>query len=118
LVDDAESRRVNRAFLGRDRPTNVISFAPDEPGEPGQLIVNLDEAARQSAASGHGLSYVLGYYVLHGLLHLAGYDHERGGAAEAARMEEQEEALRPLLSPLEEPGKRTLNERQGRRSAK
>jgi probable rRNA maturation factor len=102
LVDDAESRRVNRDYLGRDRPTNVISFAADAPGEMGQLIVNIDEAERQRGAAGYGLLQMLGYYVLHGMLHLAGYDHERGGAAAAARMAAKERTLRALLRALPE----------------
>jgi probable rRNA maturation factor len=100
LVDDATSRRINREFLGRDRPTNVLSFPAEEPGELGQLVVNLDEARRQSAATGHGLSYLVGYYVLHGLLHLSGYDHERAGAAAAKRMRQREASLAHLLKPL------------------
>jgi ssRNA-specific RNase YbeY (16S rRNA maturation enzyme) len=43
---------------------------------------------------------MLGYYVLHGMLHLAGYDHERGGAAAAAAMAAKEESLQELLRPL------------------
>jgi len=100
LVDDEESRRVNRDFLGRDRPTTVISFAGDGPGDMGQLIVNVDEAERQRGPAGYGLSRMLGYYVLHGMLHLAGYDHERGGAAAAAAMAAKEESLQELLRPL------------------
>lgn len=103
LVDDAECRRLNRDYLGRDRPTNVISFPADEPGELGLLIVNVDEARRRREETGYGLLYLTGYYILHGLLHLAGYDHERVSPSEAARMSEQEENLRDLLRPLLEP---------------
>jgi len=104
IVGDAESRRINRDYLGRDRPTNVISFASDEPGDLGELIVNADYAAREAAADGPGLLSWLGFYIIHGVLHLAGYDHERSGAAAAARMEEQEESLRSLLDELESKG--------------
>lgn len=100
LVGDGASRRYNRDYLGRDRPTNVISFPADEAGEWGQLIVNVDEAERQSGETGYGLLYLVGYYILHGLLHLSGYDHERVSPDEAARMKEREEALRDLLAPL------------------
>ncbi len=100
LVDDAESRRINRDFLGRDRPTNVISFASSEPGELGQLVVNVDFARQQSGETGHGHSYLIGYYILHGLLHLAGYDHERAGDEQAAAMAAKEKALQGLLVPL------------------
>jgi probable rRNA maturation factor len=100
LVGDEECRRYNRDYLGRDRPTNVISFPTDEAGEWGQLLVNVDYALRQSDETGYGLLYLVGYYILHGLLHLTGYDHERVGSGEAARMNEREEALRDLLLPL------------------
>lgn len=100
LVDDATSHRANRDFLGRDRPTNVISFTDDQPGHLGELIVNVDFARRESAETGYGLLTLIGYYIIHGLLHLAGYDHERGGAAEAASMEARESELRELLATL------------------
>ena len=100
LVDDEESRRINRDFLGRDRPTNVISFLSDEPDELGQLVVNVDKAERRQTETGYGLSYLIGYYILHGLLHLAGYDHERVDATQEAVMTAKEEELRGLLDPL------------------
>ena len=100
IVDDAESRRLNRDFLGRDRPTNVISFGSGEAGELGQLAVNIDFARREAAETGHGHLYLVGYYMIHGLLHLAGYDHERVTPAEAASMADAEKAMVDLLTPL------------------
>lgn len=97
LVGDAESRRCNREYLGRDRPTSVLSFSAGESRLLGQLVINVEYAGREAAAAGHGHLFMIGYYLLHGLLHLAGYDHERGGPDAAARMEQMEERLHRLL---------------------
>jgi probable rRNA maturation factor len=100
IVDDDESRRLNRDFLGRDRPTNVVSFGSAEEGELGQLAVNIDFAKREASETGYGHLYLVGYYMIHGLLHLAGYDHERVTPAEAESMADAEKAMTDLLTPL------------------
>lgn len=69
IADDAYMRKLNETYLGRRRSTNVISFDLDDVSE---IYVSRDRA---------GDSYDLFYYILHGLLHLVGYDHsnEREG---------------------------------------
>lgn len=97
LVGDTESRRCNRLYLGRDRPASVLSFGAGEGPVLGQLVINVEYAAREAGAAGYGHLYMIGYYLLHGLLHLAGYDHERGGPAAADRMARLEIVLHRLL---------------------
>ncbi|KAI8470741.1 MAG: HAD-like protein [Monoraphidium minutum] len=88
LCDDAYIRALNAAHRGKDAATDVLSFeVPDEPGEApppvkllGDLVVSLDTAARQAAERGHSLEDELRILLVHGCLHLAGFDHERGGA--------------------------------------
>jgi rRNA maturation RNase YbeY len=103
LCDDAYIRALNAAHRGVDAPTDVLSFeVPDEPGEVpppvkllGDLVVSLDTAARQAAERGHTLEDELRVLLVHGALHLCGFDHERGpremedmAAAEAAILAE------------------------------
>ena len=80
LVDDAEIHRVNRDFLGHDHPTDVISFvlggggtSPSEHLE-GELVVSTETAMREAPAHGWSAADELVLYVVHGLLHLCGYD--------------------------------------------
>ena len=96
LTSDAEVKRLNRAFRGKNKATDVLSFpAPEElAGEvAGDLAVSLDTAARQAAEHGHSLADEVRILLLHGLLHLAGEDHEVDQGEMAAR----EQALRKDL---------------------
>ena len=94
--DDEILRDLNRRFLGIDAPTDVLAFPDGEPlpGEPadlGDIAISLPTAARQADAHGHPLGAELAHLLVHGILHLCGYEHERGGE-EAARMRAREES--------------------------
>lgn len=105
-------RVINRTYLARDRPTNVISFSQKE-GDCsgmatdmlGDVIISADTSAREADQGGMQPFDRLCFLLLHGILHLCGYDHERSGEKEAARMEKKEEELfrslkkEGLLSP-------------------
>ncbi len=104
IVDDANIREINRDYLNKDRPTNVISFAMQEgPGagvQPdllGDVIISAETAARDAAEAGLDTESELCFLLLHGILHLLGYDHERGSAAEAKRMRKREKELFQLI---------------------
>ncbi len=104
IVDDADIREINRDYLNKDRPTNVISFAMQEgPGagvQPdllGDVIISAETAARDAAEAGLDTESELCFLLLHGILHLLGYDHERGSAAEAKRMRKREKELFQLI---------------------
>ncbi len=107
LVGDEEMRDINRRFLGRNRSTNVISFEANEPDRLGSVVVNIDHAAREAADNQTTLRFMVGFYVLHGILHLSGYDHERSGPDEAARMDQKQQDLQDLLEEYEALGKRS-----------
>jgi len=80
LTGDERIRGLNRDFLCHDRPTDVLSF-PDGDQLPsgrrllGQIVVSLDTARRQAEEAGHSEMQELSELVLHGVLHLLGYDH-------------------------------------------
>jgi probable rRNA maturation factor len=81
LTGDEQLRAMNLQFRGVDKPTDVLSF-PALPeaanyGQGGDLAISLDTAAIQAADHGHTLQMEVKILILHGLLHLAGYDHER-----------------------------------------
>ena len=84
ITDDRELRRLNRRFRGADHATDVLSF-PDEGG--GEIAISLDRAAAQAAEHGHSLADEIRILMLHGVLHLAGMDHENdSGAMERAEI--------------------------------
>jgi len=104
IVDDNAIREINRDWLGKDRPTNVISFAMQE-GEGagvqadllGDVVISAETAARDALEAGTPIEHELCFLLLHGTLHLLGYDHERGTVAEARRMEAREQELFALI---------------------
>ena len=99
LTGDDEVRDLNRRFLGIDEPTDVLSF-PDEAddfvvgmaSEPllGDIAISLPTATRQATEGGHSLDAEVAHLLVHGILHLCGYDHVNGGDEEA-RMRTREE---------------------------
>lgn len=86
LTGDGEIRDLNARYLGRDRPTNVLSFSMDEgTGEQrsrllGDIVISVDTAERDARDGGIPLEDELLFLMIHGLLHLAGYDHEQAGS--------------------------------------
>jgi probable rRNA maturation factor len=96
VVGAPESRLLNARFRGRDRPTNVLSFPPAAQGGPGaQALGDLVVCARvlraEAAAQAKPLRAHWAHLIVHGTLHLLGYDHER--ARDARRMERREIAV-------------------------
>jgi len=86
LASDARVRALNARYLGEDRCTDVLSFATDEPGELGDVVIASGVARRQARRAGHPVQVELRVLALHGLLHLLGYDHERDNG-QMARVE-------------------------------
>jgi probable rRNA maturation factor len=91
LVDDATIHDLNRRHLGHDWPTDVITFALSDPGEPelsGELVVSAEMAATTAEEAGLDPSAELALYVIHGLLHLCGLDDLTPDDADAMRRRE------------------------------
>ena len=87
IANDAEVRRLNRFFRGKDQATDVLSFPPAKAnGLAGDIAISIDRARIQAAERGHSLADELRILMLHGALHLAGMDHE-SDSGEMARAE-------------------------------
>jgi probable rRNA maturation factor len=104
IVDDAAIQEINRDYLHKDQPTNVISFAMQEgdgagiqPQLLGDVVISAETAERDAAEAQVTTEEELYFLLLHGILHLLGYDHERGSKADAQRMRSREQELYALL---------------------
>jgi len=97
ITDDAEMRELNRLYLDRDRPTDVLSFPTDEATFIGDIAISLDRASEQAVEQGDTITDELARLAIHGLLHLLGHDHEEGGS-EAEAMFAEERRLMALIN--------------------
>jgi probable rRNA maturation factor len=106
ITDDVEIRTLNRQFRQVDAPTDVLSFAndapsssfavpPDEPPYLGDVILSFPRTRAQAAEQGHGVLQELRLLVVHGVLHLLGYDHDT--SAQEARMWARQGAILDAL---------------------
>lgn len=109
LADDEEVHALNRQWRAKDKPTNVLSFPmlsrdevlraarnPDAPCMLGDLILAHGVCVREAADKGVAVETHAAHLIVHGLLHLAGYDHEQGDA-EAEEMEGLERKVLALM---------------------
>lgn len=102
FTDDKHIRELNRKYRAKDRPTNVLAFPmSDDPsgvesGMLGDIVISVDTAIRESAGTGETAEEAAGRLLIHGLLHLLGYDHERSEEDEKI-MTKEEKRLRMLI---------------------
>lgn len=110
LTTDAGIRRLNRRFRGKNKATDVLSFPAADPalGVAGDLAISVETAARQAAEQGHGLNVELRVLILHGMLHLAGYDHETDAGEMAALEARLRARLRIPVGLIERAGIRQV----------
>ena len=92
LVGRAEGRRLNRDFRGKDYATNVLAFVYSEAGQPlaGDIVLCAPVVEAEARAQGKARDAHYAHLVVHGMLHLQGYDHERSAAAAAMEARETE----------------------------
>ena len=96
LTDDAEVRTLNRAYRGQDKPTNVLSFAQYDPGDfamlgntddgeilLGDIVLALETCTREASERGIAVADHAAHLIVHGTLHLLGYDHLDGTSGDA-----------------------------------
>jgi probable rRNA maturation factor len=85
LTGDSQIQALNRDFLGKDAPTDVLSFPADEPDPQtgrrylGDVLVSLPRATEQAGERGHSVEAEVQLLVVHGVLHLLGHDHAEAG---------------------------------------
>jgi probable rRNA maturation factor len=105
LTDDEEMRALNLRYRGADRTTDVLSFEgglqPDGRVSQGEIVISVDKARRQAAQRHHALEVEIRYLLIHGFLHLMGFDHE----TDSGEMAAEEQRLRSLLPEGERPGR-------------
>jgi probable rRNA maturation factor len=91
LCDDAEIRRLNKTFRGKDKATNVLSFpAMQSSGHLGDIAIACETVAREASSEGKSMAAHLSHMAVHGYLHLAGHDHEDDAEAETMEALERE----------------------------
>ncbi len=99
VADDDTVRELNRAYAGEDAPTDVLSFSLQE-GEPfpqprgqtpalGEVVISLPTAERQAREAGRPLQEEVAHLLVHGILHLLGYDHARPEEEQAMRARQE-----------------------------
>jgi len=113
LVDDQGIQKLNKEYLNRDRPTNVISFPMRNGTFPtlhphllGDIVLSVETARKESAIAGISTERRLYELLIHGILHLFGYDHETS-PEDALRMEEKSNALLERIYSHSSSGLRT-----------
>jgi probable rRNA maturation factor len=116
LTTDAALRKLNWQFRRKNKATDVLSFPPEEfigskEKIAGDLAISVETARKQAAEQGHALT------ILHGLLHLAGYDHETDEGAMARREMKLRAKLGMPQGLIERAGEKTADSRQGHKKA-
>ena len=93
FVDDALIRQLNARYIGHNRPTDILAFPLDVPGPSrlwGEIVISAETAGRQARRLGIPVGLELDLLVVHGLLHLAGYDDRAAGEARLMHQRERE----------------------------
>jgi probable rRNA maturation factor len=98
FLPEAQARALNKRFRKRDYATDVLSFAPVEAGNLGELVICPSVISKQAKEHGMLVREELGYMVLHGFLHLLGYDHEKSAREARVMFALQDELFAKLLS--------------------
>jgi len=109
LIGDARIRRLNREYREQDRVTDVLAFPIREAMTPqvrapttnmlGDVVISIPTAFRQAQEAGRSMDDELATLLVHGVLHLCGYDHERS-PREALRMSRREQQILHMISPV------------------
>ena len=105
LTDDAHIRELNAAWRGKDKPTNVLSFPANPPGNGrhlppllGDIVIAGETVAREAALENKPFDHHLTHLIVHGLLHLVGHDHEEDAEAEVMEGIERRALARLAIS--------------------
>jgi probable rRNA maturation factor len=109
FVDDDEMQTLNRTWRAKDRPTDVLAFSQREGRSPpvsedllGDVVISVETAERQARERGENLEDELDLLIIHGILHLLGYEHE-GGGKRAQEMRKKEKEMLKMLWTRDRP---------------
>jgi len=98
LLDDKQIAQLNEKFFSRPRPTNVISFPLEkESGHLGNVVVSVETVGPETQTLGYSLEEGVVYYLIHGILHLLGYEHVDVEPETASLMEKRQDELFELV---------------------
>ncbi len=104
FVDNDEMREINKRYLNRDYPTNVITFSLTEgefgninPGVLGDIIISVETALKDAEEAGIKFNDELEFLLIHGMLHLLNYNHENSSEEDVKKMERKEEEIFGIL---------------------
>lgn len=107
LVNDEEIKEMNNQYRNIDSATDVLSFPLGENGQfdrnpengslmLGDIVISVDHALAQANLYGHGIEREVAFLTVHSMLHLLGYDHEKGGLEQMTMREKEENVLDAL----------------------
>ncbi|HPD56540.1 MAG TPA: rRNA maturation RNase YbeY [Smithellaceae bacterium] len=104
FTDDAGIQKLNQTYLGKNKPTNVLSFSLREndygdinPQILGDIVISVETAKKDAAKGGLTFAQEIDFLLIHGLLHLLGYNHENTTRAATRKMKKREEELFRLV---------------------
>lgn len=100
FVTTEEIRKLNKTYRGKNKPTDVLSFESDDPSSLGELAIAPEIISAQARDHGLLVREELGYMVLHGFLHLLGYDHEKNERDAKRMFTLQDELFERLLKKI------------------
>ena len=108
LLDDAQITELNKDYLKRNKPTDVIAFPMRDDSFPnvqpqllGDVVISVETAERQAAERGYSLYHEITYLATHGILHLLGYDHEVSEEEEKRMRGKEEEIFSRVIKELD-----------------
>lgn len=99
FLNENDAKKLNWNYRCKDYPTDILSFNSDDPTSMGELVLCPQVISRQAKEHGLSLEDELGYIVLHGVLHLLGYDHEKSKVDEELMMSIQDEIFDNIRNP-------------------
>ena len=116
ITSSRELRALNRRFRGKDQPTDVLSFVPDarfSDALAGDIAISAEIAAQNARGLGHSVAQEIKILALHGVLHLAGYDHESDHGVMEGKERKLRKALRLPVGLIERNGRAGIRVRNG-----
>ncbi len=101
LIDNTKIRELNKNFLKKDKPTNVLSFPSDEKNRLGDIYISIDYCVDESKETGLSSYELIVFYFIHSILHLLGYEHTLGKKEEKRMRKEEIRIFKKIFPEIE-----------------